>query len=122
MPLDEHDLKKYAPMIEVDEHLSVGAKSTHQIISDATTSVKAPTVDHPSHYNQSSKIECIVALEECMTEAEFRGFLKGNVIKYLWRASLKGNRVDDSAKAAWYSDRLAKFEQKIYSDGVKQIS
>lgn len=62
-------------------------------------------VDHPSHYNQGD-IECIDALKACLTPEEFRGFLKGNTIKYLWRSEDKGNPVEDLEKAAWYLDRL----------------
>lgn len=39
-------------------------------------------------------IECIDAIRACMSEEEFRGFCKGNVIKYLWRAEYKGGSVD----------------------------
>ena len=39
-------------------------------------------------------IECIDAIRACMGEEEFRGFCKGNVIKYLWRAEYKGGPED----------------------------
>lgn len=64
-------------------------------------------VDHPEHYNQGS-IECIDALEACLTEEEFKGFLKGNAIKYLWRCEDKENELEDIKKAQWYLKRLKK--------------
>lgn len=39
-------------------------------------------------------IECIDAIRACMSKEEFRGFCKGNVIKYLWRAEYKGGEKD----------------------------
>ena len=39
-------------------------------------------------------IECIDAIRACMSEEEFRGFCKGNVVKYLWRAEYKGGPGD----------------------------
>lgn len=33
------------------------------------------------------------------------GFNIGNAIKYLWRADLKGNTLEDLEKAAWYVQR-----------------
>lgn len=30
-------------------------------------------------------VECIDALRSCLTEEEFRGYCKGNIIKYVWR-------------------------------------
>lgn len=46
-------------------------------------------------------IECIDALRSCLSEEEFRGFCKGNVIKYLWRAEYKGG-TEDYKKARDY--------------------
>lgn len=54
-------------------------------------------------------IECIDALRSCLSEEEFRGFCKGNIIKYLWRSEYKGGKVDFS-KARDYLDYLLKEE------------
>lgn len=69
-------------------------------------------VDHPSHYNAGA-IECIDALESALTPDEFIGFLKGNELKYVWRAGHKGDAEKDFAKAAWYNDRARKFIRKM---------
>lgn len=61
-------------------------------------------VNHPSHYTQNG-IECIEAIEASMTIAEFKGFLKGNALKYVWRYAQK-NGAEDLKKAQWYLDRL----------------
>ena len=61
-------------------------------------------INKPAHYNQGS-IECIEAMEIVLTPEEFRGFLKGNAIKYLWREENKGG-IEDLRKAKWYIDRL----------------
>ena len=34
--------------------------------------------------------------------AEHFNFCIGNAIKYLWRAGLKGDAIEDLRKAAWY--------------------
>lgn len=61
-------------------------------------------VNKPPHYTQSS-IECIEAIRAALTPDEFRGFCKGNVIKYVWRERLKGG--DESLeKAAWYIEEV----------------
>jgi hypothetical protein len=38
-------------------------------------------VNKPAHYQGS--IECIDAIESAMTKEAFRGYLKGNIIKYV---------------------------------------
>lgn len=60
-------------------------------------------VNHPDHYQGS--LECITAIRAALTPEEFRGFCKGNVLKYAWRERHKGQ--DESlAKARWYIDQL----------------
>lgn len=67
-------------------------------------------VNHPSHYTTGS-IECIDAIKASMTTEEFRGMLKGNALKYLWRYRLKGKPVQDLEKAMWYLSRLIALEK-----------
>lgn len=62
-------------------------------------------VNHPSHYNQGG-IETLGIIEMCLTEEEFKGFLKGNIIKYRERAQFKGNAEQDYAKAKFYYEML----------------
>jgi hypothetical protein len=58
-------------------------------------------VNHPHHYN-AGIIECIEAIEESMSSVAFKGYLKGNCMKYLWRYDYKGKQVEDLEKAGWY--------------------
>ena len=62
-------------------------------------------VSHPAHYTGGG-IECIDAMKSALTPDEFRGYLRGNAVKYLWRYDRKGEPVEDLRKAAWYLDRL----------------
>lgn len=56
-------------------------------------------VNHPPHYtSHPSGIECIQVTEHM-------GFCIGNAIKYLWRADLKHDAVEDMRKAIWYIER-----------------
>lgn len=64
-------------------------------------------VNHPAHYTKGG-IECIDAIRAALTPEEFRGYCKGNALKYIWRNGKKapGTEVQDAEKAIWY---LAKF-------------
>lgn len=62
-------------------------------------------VNKPTHYN-TGNIECIEAIEESMSSVAFKGYLKGNCLKYLWRYDYKGKQVEDLQKAQWYLSRL----------------
>lgn len=56
-------------------------------------------VNHPSHYrSHPSGVECIQVTEHM-------GFNLGNAIKYVWRADLKNDAIEDLRKAAWYINR-----------------
>ena len=68
--------------------------------------VKADVVNHPSHYT-SGKIEVISIMEDQLTDEEYRGYIKGQVIKYITRERRK-NGLEDLKKAAWYLNRLIK--------------
>lgn len=67
-------------------------------------------VNNPEHYNQGD-IECIDAIQAALTPEEFRGYCKGNVIKYVWRERLKGGN-ESLAKAQWYLERAAQELEK----------
>lgn len=67
-------------------------------------------VSSPPHYTGGS-IECIEAIEAQLTVEEFRGFLKANIVKYVWRERHKGK--DSLKKAAWYLDRLNKLDTAL---------
>ena len=71
-------------------------------------------VNHPSHYNQFG-IECLTAIEASMTPVEYRGYLKGNCQKYIWRYVYKGKPVEDLKKAAFYLNKLI---EKVEQNGV----
>jgi len=62
-------------------------------------------VNNPAHYN-NGKVECIEAIEASMSPEEFKGYLKGNALKYLWRYRYKGKPVQDLEKAQWYLEKL----------------
>ena len=76
---------------------------------------KPDMVNHPSHYT-FGKVECIDALES-MAEGYnvFNGSKEGpcvfaslawQVVKYIWRAPLKGKMHEDLMKAKFYLERL----------------
>ena len=56
-------------------------------------------VNHPKHYTaHPSGIECIQITEHM-------SFCVGNAVKYIWRADLKQNSIEDLQKAVWYINR-----------------
>ena len=72
--------------------------------SAKSAGVGADYVNHPPHYTNGA-IECIDAIEAALTPEEFRGYCKGNALKYTWRERHKGGD-QDLQKAQWYLRRL----------------
>lgn len=67
--------------------------------SNQTKPVADDPVNQPPHYKaHASGIECIVVTEHM-------NFCLGNAMKYIWRADLKGDAVEDLKKAVWYLNR-----------------
>lgn len=55
-------------------------------------------VNSPAHYTSHP------SGVECLTITRHMGFNLGNVLKYVWRADLKGAAVEDLRKARFYID------------------
>lgn len=66
-------------------------------------------VNHPPHYTEG-KVECIEAIESALTPEEYRGYLKGSILKYNWRERHKGG-TESLKKAKFYLDRLIDFDE-----------
>ena len=71
------------------------------------TADKPEKVDHPPHYNKGP-IECIDAIQSALSPEEYKGFLKGQVIKYTWGCGKKDDPAQEQKKAEWYNSRLIK--------------
>ena len=78
---------------EFDQDAGYHAKSMFELVDDTDV------VNHPKHYTaHPSGVECI-------TVTEHMGFNLGNAVKYIWRADLKNDAIEDLKKAAWYINR-----------------
>ena len=70
------------------------------------------SINHPEHYTQG-KVECIEAIEAALDPVGFIDFLRGQVIKYIWRGPLKRNDLEDYKKAQFYLNRLIKHMEAL---------
>ncbi len=99
--------------VELDVCSECGVKGGHMASCSASpmyTELEVDMVNHPPHYTQGG-IECIEAIRAALTPEEFRGFCKGNAIKYVWRELHKGG--DESLeKSAWYLRQLTNVKAK----------
>lgn len=68
-------------------------------------------VHEPEHYTHGG-IETIDYIKAKLTDEEFIGYCKGNVLKYLSRAGHKGNAEEDYRKAAVYLGWLIDAEEE----------
>jgi hypothetical protein len=67
--------------------------------------VQPDPVNHPAHYTHGG-IETIDFIQAKLTPEEFRGYLKGNILKYGSRLGHKDNDMQDAGKLAWYTNKL----------------
>ena len=65
--------------------------------------VRPDMVNSPPHYTKGG-IETIDFIQAKLSPEEYRGYLRGNLLKYASRMGAKGE--DDAGKAAWYAKRL----------------
>lgn len=90
------------PNLQRDIEAARGVKPYEAMADDPV----GGTVNHPKHYNEHpSGVECIDVIEHMP-------FNIGNAVKYLWRAGLKGDAIEDLKKACWYVEREIKKRTK----------
>lgn len=72
------------------------------------------SVKKPYHYNWLKK-EVIDIIKDSLSEEEFKGYLKGNILKYSLRAGLKDyNKLnEDLEKRNVYLNWLLELEKKV---------
>ena len=56
---------------------------------------------NPTHYKEGD-IECIDAIKSSMEPTNFHAYLKGSIIKYLWRYDKKNDPDICLGKAQWF--------------------
>lgn len=66
--------------------------------------------ENPDHYDGRFGVTCLESIRNAFSDEEFRGFLWGNVLKYLWRWPKK-NGLTDLKKARWLINELIKIEE-----------
>ena len=78
---------------------------------DKIEQTKNDNIEHPKHYtSHPSGIECIQITRHM-------GFNLGNAIKYIWRADLKNDALEDLEKAIWYLiDEIQKRKSEEQND------
>lgn len=93
----KHAPQEGDPLNEVEHRQPSGSPGA--ILAEESPIPPADPVNHPKHYtSHPSGVECI-------TITEHMGFNLGNALKYIWRADLKNDAIEDLRKAAWYVER-----------------
>lgn len=73
--------------------------------------METDAVRSPSHYAKGG-VECIEGIKSSMSKEAFKGYLKGNVLKYVWRYEDKGKPSEDLHKGmvylGWLIDEVEK--------------
>lgn len=90
------ELKEALARCETENTLAWTAEDCRMLREAAKMTQEEDIVNNPKHYtSHPSGIECIEITRHM-------GFCLGNAVKYIWRADLKGNDVEDLRKAIWY--------------------
>jgi len=106
----KQEVAKYSPIAGIQIQTEAIDNSIDAFINNITQTdgnieyKENDMVNSPSHY-QILGIEVIDIIKASLTPEEFRGYLKGNVIKYVHRAENK-NGLEDYFKGRWYINRL----------------
>ena len=86
-------------LMKEPEFMGKGPIDTEELKRDLDAMERA--VNSPKHYTVGGH-EAIDVIKAKLTREEFRGFCKGNALKYLMRANYKNKHDEDLKKADWY--------------------
>lgn len=85
-------------------------------VRDALNAEVAGAVDvvnSPPHYTSSpARCDCGNRIE-CIQITEHMDFCLGNAVKYIWRAGLKTDAIEDLRKSLWYIQR--EIDRRLHS-------
>ena len=62
---------------------------------------KKDNVNRPAHYTKGT-VECKDAIKSALGREQYEGFLRGNIIKYVWRGPHKNANLEDYKKAEFW--------------------
>lgn len=80
------------------------------------------SVNNPKHYDFFPDMQAIDVIRATLTPEEYKGYLKGNALKYRLRAGEKDNLEQDIAKSNWYRKELTLFMNSPKIDWLKEHS
>ena len=114
--MKEENYKEFYDLYEEDEEFDSDEFDSdeffQEVYEDALQHMDS-VVHHPKHYNQYGDLEVIDIITEATKNMQGdKGYVFGNILKYLLRAPFKGKFEEDVAKANWY--------WKYYKNGGKE--
>lgn len=83
--------------------------------------LKKDNVNHPSHYADSTSIECIESMEIAFGKEAVFYFAMCNAYKYLWRHKNKGKVEEDLNKANWYYHKAKRLANPFEIDKLDSL-
>lgn len=93
------------PNINHDELIELLEEYIDEIPIEVEEETAKDMVNHPDHYTRTER-EVIDTMRGAMTNEEFTGYLKGNILKYTLRMGLKDNVSQEAGKIKAYTDYL----------------
>ena len=99
---------------------STSEKLDEFLKNDLTAFEKKEEINHPERYGGDTTYECIKVLKAWLNPDEYKGFLKGNCIKYICRCGKKDAELQELKKAKWYLEKL--IEEFEVKDGCNNFT
>jgi len=121
LTLPTQSVKVFLKEIELEEAKIKGDKGVNiGFESKSSNDLKLESLKHslkdninPEHYKKLPR-ETIQRIQDSLTPEEFKGYLKGNIFKYIARYENK-NGCEDLNKAKWYLEKLI----EVTSESIK---
>lgn len=110
---------KHVPSYKGFRYLDEKVQTFEEAYEEALNRTSIDDVRKPPHYQVFPDVESIEIIARSMTQAEFKGFCMGNVLKYRLRAGKKSELATmekDLKKADFYKELFEQHKGKCYAN------
>jgi hypothetical protein len=98
-------------MVDQKEWLEPALLENAEKFKEAAEKAANDVINKPLHYHKGG-IDVLTFAKMKLSKAEYKGFCRINVLKYVTRYDLKGG-IEDLEKARFYLNELIKIEKQI---------
>lgn len=111
--VNENTVEGFSPPELITENMKKYTNGPVSVEPEIDAHVTNESCDEPSYYNSNGLSPLQAFKQGLLSQEEYMGFLKGNIIKYTVRCDKKCNGAEDMSKCIDYCNHLKDLFQEV---------